>query len=105
MDANGQERQLTLLDAGAQAVRFEIGARPVTMRRDEILAVDRVKDRNRDGVIKGALVGAILGGLIDSSVRGGGRFAIRSAVSYAAIGYLFDRAHTAREPLYRAPRP
>lgn len=103
-DASGQERVVRILDAATDAITVEVGRQQVTMLRDDVLAVDRRKDRNIDGIVKGAVVGLILGAVIESAYTdANGRYLLRGAVSYGVIGYLFDHGHTAREPLYRAP--
>ena len=106
-DNTGQERRLTILDAGAAAVTFQVGLQSVQMSRDAIVRVDRTRDRNIDGVIKGMLVGLLVGSIAEQSVSGSdGRYLLQGALTYGSLGYLFDRGHVAREPLYqvRAPR-
>lgn len=85
-------------------VTVSVGRQWMTMHRDTILAMDRVQDRNRDGVVKGVLVGLVLGAVAESIAPGSdGRYLLRGAVTYGALGFLFDRGNVAREPLYRAP--
>jgi hypothetical protein len=103
-DTAGQERIVSILDAGTDAITVAIGQQQMTLQRDEILAVDRMKDSSRDGFVKGALIGLILGAAVGSAFDGRqGQYMFRAALSYGAIGYLFDYGHTSRAPLYRAP--
>lgn len=104
-DTTGQERVVSILDAGTDIVTVGVGRQSMTVRQDEILAVDRMKDRNRDGFVKGALIGLLVGAAIGSAYtdRDSGRYLLSGALTYGAIGYMFDHGHTAREPLYRAP--
>lgn len=103
-DTSGQERVVTILGSATDAVTVSVGRQWSTMHRDAILAMDRVQDGNRDGVVKGVLVGLVLGAVAESMMPGGdGRYLLRGAVTYGTLGYLFDRGNTTREPLYRAP--
>jgi hypothetical protein len=103
-DNSGQERVVSVLGVGADAVTVEVGRQWMTINRDAVLAVDRLRDGNTDGVIKGALIGLILGSAIESAMSdGNGRYLLRGAVTYGALGYLFDRQNVARQKLYRAP--
>lgn len=103
-DASGQERVVSILGVGADTVTVSVGQQWQTMPRDEILAVDRMKDGNRDGFVKGALIGLILGGIIEANVPdSNGRYVLQGAVSYSLIGYVFDRANSSRSKLYRKP--
>jgi hypothetical protein len=104
-DATGQERVVSILDTGTDIITVAVGRQSMTMQRDEVLAVDRIKDSNRDGFVKGALVGLLVGATIGSAYtdRGSGRYVLSGVLTYGAIGYMFDYGHTAREPLYRAP--
>jgi hypothetical protein len=103
-DTSGQERVATILGVGTDAVTMEVGRQWTTVHRDALLAVDRVKDTNRDGVVKGVLVGLLVGAVVESAYDdGNGRFLLRGALTYGTLGYMFDRGHTARQPLYRAP--
>ncbi len=104
MDTLGQERRLTILDAGDAAVTFLVGQRSLEMSRDLIVRVDRARDSNVDGVIKGVLIGLLIGSVAEGFESGSdGRYLLQGALTYGSIGYLFDRGHTARQPVYRAP--
>jgi uncharacterized protein YcfJ len=74
------------------------------MSRNLIVRVDRAPDSNVDGVVKGALIGLLIGSVAESCVSGSdGRYLLQGALTYGGIGYLFDRGHTARQLVYRAP--
>jgi hypothetical protein len=103
VDGSGQERRLTLLDAGDRAVRFMVGQQTLEMSRDAIVSVDRVRDRTIDGVIKGVLFGLLVGGIAEASIpNSNGGYLLRGALGYGTLGYLFDAGHVARQPVYRA---
>ena len=103
-DSTGQERVVNILGVGTDTVTVEIGRQWMTVNRDAVIAVDRVHDGNTDGVIKGALVGLLLGSAIEAAMSDGdGRYLRRGAVTYGALGYLFDRQNVARQKVYRAP--
>jgi hypothetical protein len=102
-DHTGQERRLTIIEAGETAVTAQIGFQSMQMSRDAIVSVDRARDGNVDGIVKGALIGLLIGSIAESSVSGAdGRFLLQGALVYGGIGFLFDRGHVARQPLYRA---
>lgn len=104
VDASGQERVMSILGTGTDAITVAVGRQWMTMHRDTVLSVDRVRDRNRDGVVKGVLIGLVLGAVVESAIPGrDGRYLLQGAVTYGTIGYLFDRRNVAREALYRAP--
>ena len=106
IDTAGQERRLTLVEAGDTAVKFLVGQQSLEMSRDAIVRVDRARDSNVDGVIKGVLFGLLVGAAAESNVSGAnGRYLLQGALAYGSIGYLFDRGHTVRQPVYRAPGP
>ena len=103
VDSNGQERRVTLLEAGDQAVRFMVGQQTFEMSRDTIVRVDRVRDRTIDGIVKGVLVGLLIGGIAETSIsNANGGYLLRGALAYGGLGYLFDAGHVARQPVYRA---
>jgi len=103
-DSSGQERVVSILGVGTDTVTVSIGRQWMTFNRDAVIAVDRVHDGNTDGVIKGALVGLILGSAIESAMsNGNGRYLLRGAITYGALGYLFDRQNVARQRVFRAP--
>jgi uncharacterized protein YcfJ len=103
-DASGQERIVTILGTSTDTITVEVGRQWLTMPRDAVMNVDRMRDSNRDGVIKGVLIGLIVGGAIESAMPdSNGRYLLRGALSYGALGYMFDRGNVARQPLYRAP--
>ena len=102
VDSTGQERRVTLLEAGDQAVRFMVGQQTLEMSRDAIIRVDRVRDRNLDGIIKGALFGLLIGGIAEANTSSNGGYLLRGALAYGSIGYLLDVGHVARQPVYRA---
>jgi uncharacterized protein YcfJ len=102
VDSNGQERRVTLLEAGDQAVRFMVGQQTLEMSRDAIVRVDRVRDRNIDGIVKGALIGLLIGGIAEANTSGSEAYWLRGMLAYGGIGYLFDVGHVARQPVYRA---
>ena len=104
VDTSGQERRVTLVEAGDAAVKFMIGQQQIEMNRDAILRVDRVRDSSLDGAIKGMLFGLLIGAVIESNASDtNGRYLLQGALAYGSIGYLFDRGHAARQPVYRAP--
>lgn len=103
-DTTGQERVVSIIGTGTDAITVAVGKQWSTMQRDEILAVDRMKDSSRDGFVKGALIGLIVGAAVGSAFDGReARYLLRGALTYGTIGYLFDYGHTSRAPLYRAP--
>ena len=102
-DATGVERRLRLVDAGNDAVRLMVGRQPIELQRDEVLRVDRVRDRSVDGTVKGAIIGALMGSVLAQATDGGAGYVLRGALTYGTIGYLFDRAHVARQTVYRSP--
>ena len=59
-DQTGQERRLTIIEAGETAVTAQIGFQSMQMSRDAIVSVDRARDGNVDGFVKGALIGLLL---------------------------------------------
>jgi hypothetical protein len=103
VDSAGQERRVTILQAGDQAVTVLVGQQSVQMNRDAIVRVDRARDTTTDGVIKGALVGLLVGWIAEANTpNANGRYLLQGALTYAGLGYLFDRGHVARQALYRA---
>ena len=104
IDTTGQERRLTLVQAGDRAVKFMVGQQELEMSRDAIAGVDRARDSSVDGAVKGLIFGLVLGAAIESTMsNGNGRYILQGALTYGGIGYLFDRGHTARQTVYRAP--
>ena len=104
IDTSGQERRLTIVDAGDAAVTFLVGQQSLEMSRDLIVRVDRARDGNVDGLIKGALIGLLIGSVAEGCASGSdGRYLLQGALSYGGIGYLFDRGPAARQLVYRAP--
>ena len=102
VDSAGQERRVTILQAGDQAVTVLIGQQSVQMNRDAILSVERARDTTTDGVIKGALVGLLVGWIAEANTPNAkGRYFLQGVLTYGGLGYLFDRGVTARQPLYR----
>jgi hypothetical protein len=106
VDSTGQERRLTLLETGDMAAKFMVGQQTLEMSRDAIVRVDRARDRNTDGVAKGVLVGLLIGWIAESATgNSNGGYLLRGALTYGSIGYLFDRGHVSRQPVYRAATP
>jgi hypothetical protein len=102
-DSNGQERRLTLLEAGEREVTFGTGAHSIVMQKDAVFTVDRSRDTTLDGTVKGAAIGLIMGLLTASAYEESeGEIVLSGVLTYGAVGYLLDRANTARQPLYRA---
>jgi hypothetical protein len=101
-DGNGQERRLTLLEAGEHEVTLSNGAQSIVMQKDAVFTVDRARDRTIDGLLKGAAIGLVMGLLVESEIPGSDGSIIASGMlAYGTVGYLLDRASTARQPLYR----
>jgi hypothetical protein len=104
VDSAGQERRVTILQAGDRAVTVLVGQQSVQMSRDAVVRVERMRDTNVDGVIKGALLGLLVGLAIEANApNGNGRFLLQGVLTYGGLGYLFDRGNVSRQPLYKAP--
>lgn len=103
VDQSGQERLMRLIAATDDELTLELGPRRFTMPRDEVLRVDRERDRTTDGLLKGLAFGAGMG-LLVRGLGGGSSEQVFSAMAvYGGIGYLLDRGNQSRQPLYRAP--
>lgn len=105
VDQGGQERLVHLTGATNDELSFELGPRRFTIARDEVLRVDRERDRTIDGVLKGVAFGAGLGLLVSGLGGGSSAHVLQSMAVYGGIGYLLDRSNQTRGPLYRAPGP
>src|SRR5262245_41442547 len=102
-DSNGQERRLTLLEAGEREVTFSTGAQSIVMQKDAVFTVDRSRDSTLDGTLKGAAIGLVMGLLTASAFEESeGSIIVSGVLTYGTVGYLLDRANTVRQPLYRA---
>jgi hypothetical protein len=102
VDSAGQERRVTIVQAGDQAVTVLVGQQSVQMNRDAIVGVDRARDTTTDGVIKGALIGLLVGLIAETNTPNpNGRYLLQGVITYGGLGYLFDRSHVSRQPLYR----
>ena len=102
-DTNGQERRLTLLEAGEREVTFSNGAQSIVMQRDAVFAVDRARDSTLDGTLKGAAIGLVMGLLVATELpESKGSVLASSVISYGTVGFLLDRGNTTRQPLYSA---
>jgi hypothetical protein len=106
-DSNGQERRLTLLEAGEREVTFSTGAQSIVMQKDSVFTVDRSRDSTLDGTLKGAAIGLVMGLAYASALEESeGGIIVSAILTYGTVGYLMDRGNTARQPLYRArPSP
>jgi hypothetical protein len=102
-DFIGQERRLTLLEAGEREVTFSTGAQWIVMPRDSVFTVERSRDTTLDGALKGAAIGLVMG-LVTASAfeESEGSIIVSGVLTYGTAGYLLDRANVARQPLYRA---
>ena len=102
-DSTGLERRLTLLEAGEREVTFSTGAQSIVMQRDAVFTVERTRDTTLDGTLKGLAIGLLMG-LVTASAfeESEGAIVLSGVLTYGSVGYLMDRANSARQPLYRA---
>jgi hypothetical protein len=105
VDQGGHERLMRLVGATDDVLTLELGPRRFTMKRDEVLRVDRENDRTTDGLLKGLAFGAGMGLLVRGLGGGSSGHVFQAMAVYGGIGYLLDRSNQSRQPLYRAPRP
>ena len=104
IDTSGQERRLTIVDAGDAAVTFLVGQQSLEMSRDSLFVSIGRATATLTALIKGALIGLLIGSVAEGCASGSdGRYLLQGALTYGGIGYLFDRGHAARQPVYRAP--
>lgn len=99
VDGTGLVMEGRLLSATNTTLDVGFGQHVRHLAADDVARVDRKKDRSIDGLIKGLVIGALLGSF------GEGRWFANNVATFGALGYVLDRGHNAREPLYRARDP
>ena len=107
LDQTGIERIGRLMKATDTNVTLQFGSTTHTLERADVFSADRLRDSTKDGVVKGAIFGLLVGLIAMQGFDSSDQFpeaVVASMTVYGGVGYLLDRAHTSRAPLYRAPK-